>query len=146
MSAIGSIIGGVGDMFASSDYSKAASLYRQDIALAKESTALKEAAANRAIFQSMGKTRTEVGGSNFKLGGSFGAILRSSVTQASQYKGQIQIQGAIEENSYAAQAAAADAQATQQLFAGISGITSGLVSGGSSAAAGGSTLDILMGG
>jgi len=133
MSGVGSIISGVGDIFAAGDYGKAASLYQEDVSLAKESTALKETAANRAIFQSMGATRTQTAGAGFKAGGTFNDILRSSAQQASQYKSQISIQGMIDENNFSAQAAAAEAQQTTQEF----GAAAGIAGGGASLALGG---------
>lgn len=125
MSGVGSIIGGVGDLEAASDYGKEASLYGNDIEFAKESTALKQTAANRSIFQTMGAERAQEGGAGFKASGSALDLLRSSATQAAQYKGQIAVQGAIEEANFAAEQAGAQAQQTSQEFGAAAGIAGG---------------------
>lgn len=146
MSAVGSLIGGVGDLFAAADYGKEVSLYQNAEEFTKESTALKQVAANREIFQGMGATRAAEAGSGFKASGSGLDLLRSSAMFGSLRKSQIAIQGSIEENNLAAAAAGASAQETSQYFGAASGIASAGLSGGESAEAGGSALDILAGG
>lgn len=146
MSGIGSIISGVGDLFASSSYGKAASLYGNDIEFAKESTALKQVAANRQIFQTMGATRAEVGGSGLKAAGSALDILRSSAQQASQFKGQIAVQGAIDENHFAAEQASAEGMQTVTEFSGAAAIAGGLTNMGASGQFGSAAQDLLTGG
>lgn len=87
-------------------YSSAALLAEQNAQLASASTKIQETQLARQIFQSEGTQITDVAGAGFTESGSALDLLRSSAQQGSLAKSLTNIQGAINENSYAAQAGA----------------------------------------
>lgn len=117
MTNFGSVIqevgGAVSDLFTSrgnaaqaADYTGAASLATQNAQLAATSTKIQETQVARSVTQSLGATQADVAGAGFTTSGSALDLLRSSASQGSLAKALVNIQGAINENSYAAQAGA----------------------------------------
>lgn len=134
MSAPGNIIssigGGIADLFASSAYSKEASIYGEDVTLSKESTALKEYVANKQIMAGYGGQVGGYAGGNLQTSGTALDVLRETAQLGAIHKGQISVQGQIEANNFAEEQTAANSQATTSLISGITGIASGVASAG----------------
>ena len=105
--------GAVGDLFTSkgnaaqaADYQGAANLATQNAQLSAASTRIQETQVARSVTQSLGTTQADIAGAGFTMSGSALDILRSSASQGSLATSLVNIQGAINENSYAAQAGA----------------------------------------
>lgn len=122
MAGIGEIItqvgGAVGDLFGSGgasaeakSYTGAATLAQQNAALTSASTRIQETQLARQITQTEGTQFADVGGAGFTEGGSALDLLRSSASQGALAKSLTNIQGAVNENAYAAQAGAYTAAA-----------------------------------
>ncbi len=127
-SGISSIGGGIADLFAASGFSKAASIYGSDVQLAKESTALKEYAANVNAFTGRGAVVSSYAGGNLKTSGSALDALSEQTRLASLNKSQIGIQGQIEENNFLLQQSSAQTQAMTSEIGGATGIVAGAAS------------------
>lgn len=125
---ISTIAGGIGDILASGDFSRAASIDEQAARYEAESTKLQEFAANREIFSGLGAQQSVAGGGNLRTAGSVTDILRNTVSAGSLRKGQIAVQGAINEANFEQMAAGASAQATTSLASGIGGTVGGIAS------------------
>jgi len=121
--AAGGLFGAASDIFggyAAAQGSKmSATEYGRAAQVTKEQTAIKELAANRQIYQSLGATQAAVAGNGFQLGGSALDILRSSTQEGALTKGAISLQGAAQEQSYLQQQKEAKAAGNGQLIGGI---------------------------
>lgn len=122
----GSIIGGIGDIFASQDYGKAASLAVNAEQFSAESTALQEYVLNKQIRTGMGSERAAYAGANLKTSGSAIDVLRNTAQLGSLRKSQIQVQGQINELGYQEQALGLESQQSAATAGAISGFTSGI--------------------
>lgn len=98
-----------------SQYQRAAQLAGMNEDIVKQSTAIQSTQQQRAATIAIGTETATMAGNGFSLGGSNGAILRSSARQAALANSQILSQGQIQENQYVAQQQSdlAQAQAAQ---------------------------------
>lgn len=102
--AVQGLFAAKGAYASASSYGEAASIAEQNAALIRESTRIKEQQLQRQIYQSLGSTKAEVGGSGFAASGSALDILKSSASQGAITKAMLSEQGAITELSYQEQA------------------------------------------
>lgn len=144
--ALGDIITGAGqaiqDLFGSegataeaNSYYSAAALAQQNAALTSASTKIQETQTQRQIAMTEGTQQADVASAGFTESGSALDLLRSSAQQGALAKSLVNIQGAINENSYAAQAGAytgaaqaAGENASANQIAAIASIGGSLVS------------------
>lgn len=103
----------VQDLFASegataeaNSYNSAAQLADQNAQLTKTSTKIQQTQLAQKIYQTEGTQIADIAGAGFTESGSALDLLRSSAQQGSLAKSLVNIQGAINENSYAQQAGA----------------------------------------
>jgi hypothetical protein len=122
---IGSIFKGAGDIFAGFESAAAdrteAAYYKKAAQWTQYSTGIKELAANRQIYQTLGAGRADIASSGLKISGSAADVMRSSVAQGSITRNMIGLQGEIEQQGYLAQSKAAEDQATGAEVGGILG-------------------------
>lgn len=149
-----SLGGAVGDLFTSkgnaaqaADYQGAASLATQNAQLAAASTKIQETQTARTVTQSLGTTQADIAGAGFTMSGSALDIMRASAQQGSLAKSLVNIQGAINENSYAAQAGAYSGEAKAAKEASdaakvnaIASVGGALIGGAGQLASAGSTI------
>jgi hypothetical protein len=130
MSGLGDLFSGIGGLFAgmaeSKGYKESADYYRQAAAITEQSTGLKVLAQNRQNYQVAGAGMAAAGASGIKSTGSAAAVMRSNAQQGSLSRSLIAEQGKIEEESYNAQAAQAEAQAQASESSGIFGAIGGI--------------------
>ena len=93
-----------GDLAEGKAYGEGATLADLNAEFTAQSTAIQEAQADRALFGSLGGTRSAVAASGFGEGGSAGDILRSSASQGALNKAVLGQQGLITEAGYTQQA------------------------------------------
>ncbi len=93
-----------GSRVESQNYDLAAALARQQAEFVRESTAVQQQAARRALSIGLGETRADIGAAGFAKGGSGGDIIRSSVLQGGQQQQMIARQGLISEQVFQTQA------------------------------------------
>ena len=136
----GMIGNGIQDLFASAGASASAKAYgqaediaKQDVQLAKESTALQQQAASRQVYQTIGAQQAQVAGAGLASGGSAQELLRSSRQQGELTKQVLNVQGQVNVNAYteqamayAAQRSAAKKASSGGLFGGITNIIGGV--------------------
>lgn len=155
---LGDLVSGVGgavsDLFKSqgnsaqaTDFQGAATLAEQNAQLSAASTRIQEAQTSRTVAQSLGTTQADIAGAGFTNSGSALDILKSSAQQGALAKSLVNIQGAINENSYAAQAGAytGEAKAAQEAstagtVGAIASIGGALISGAGTLASAGKTV------
>lgn len=130
--AITDLFGSEGAAAASASYTGAATLANQNAQLAETSTKIQEAQTVRQVSMSLGTQKTDIAGAGFTESGSALDLLASSAQQGALSKALINIQGAINENSYAAQAGAYTAEAKSAGEASDSGIVSAIAAIGGS--------------
>lgn len=171
LSAGGSIIGGIGsylsgqatataDKYAakadlarqqgyeqeSTAYTEAAGYAQGNVDLAKESTAIKEYQTSRQINAVIGKQRAQVGGAGFTESGTGLYLLRASAAQGALATGLVGVQGAIQEQGYAAQVAADTALSTEATTAAdAAGVAAQGAEKAASAASTAGTLGLISG-
>ena len=115
--SFGDIVNGFGtavnDLFQASgnaaqanDFQSAATLATQNAQLTAASTRVQETQTARQVTQTLGTQTADVAGAGFTESGSALDLLASSASQGALAKSLTNIQGAITENSYAAQAGA----------------------------------------
>lgn len=109
-------------------YSSAASLEEQNAQLTAASTRIQETQTARQVAQSLGTTQADVASAGFTQSGSALDIMRSSAQQGALAKSLINIQGAINENSFAAEAGADEAKAKAANEANQAGTVSAIAS------------------
>lgn len=125
-----SLLGGLGGFLGGNSAAKgakqAAKFYAQAAQYTQLETGIKENAASRAIYQTLGGARADIAASGLKLSGSAADLMRSSAAQGGLTKALISLQGKIDVASYQAQASAAKSQAsassTGGLLSGLGGI------------------------
>lgn len=100
------LFGSQGAAAEANSYKGAALLARQNAQLSSASTRIQDTQLARQIFQTEGTQVADVAGAGFTESGSALDLLRSSAQQGALAKSLTNIQGAINENSYAAQAGA----------------------------------------
>lgn len=145
--AVGSLFNAEGNAAEANSYTSAAQLEEQNAQLTAASTRIQETQQARTMAQSLGTTQADVASAGFTESGSALDILKSSAQQGSLAKSLINIQGAINENSYAAEAGADTAKAkaaneanTAGTISAIASIGGALVSGGEQLASAGTTV------
>jgi hypothetical protein len=131
-----SLLGGIGSFLggsaAAGGSKKAAQFYTKAAALTNLETGIKETAATRQIYQTLGAQRADVAANGFSLSGSAADVMRDSAQQGALSKALIQVQGDVTASSYTAQAQAAAAQAKAQSGGGLLGGIGGLIGIGAS--------------
>lgn len=145
--AIGSLFTSQGNAAQAKDFQGASTLATQNAQLAAASTRIQATQTARSVAQSLGTTNADVAGAGFTTSGSALDILKSSASQGALAKSLVNIQGAINENSYAAQAGAYSGEATAAKEASTAGtigaigaIGGALVSGTNQLASAGKTV------
>ena len=136
-----------GNAAEANSYTSAGQLEEQNAQLTAASTRIQETQTARGVAQSLGTTQADVAAAGFTNSGSALDVLRSSAQQGSLQKSLINIQGAINENSYASQAGADFAKAkaaneanTAGTVSAIASIGGALISGGTKLAQAGTTV------
>lgn len=119
--AVGSLFTSEGNAAQAKDFQGAATLATQNAQLAAASTKIQATQTARSVAQSLGTTQADVAGAGFTTSGSGLAILKASASQGALAKSLVNIQGAINENSYAAQAGAYSGEATAAKEASTAG-------------------------
>jgi hypothetical protein len=123
---LGGLGGFLGGQSAAKGAKQAAKFYAQAAQYTQLETGIKEVAANRAIYQTLGGARADIAASGLKLSGSAADLMRSSAAQGGLTRALIALQGKIEVSSYQAQASAASEQAsassTGGFLSGLGGI------------------------
>jgi hypothetical protein len=145
--AVGSLFTSQGNAAEANSYTSAAELEQQNAQLTAASTRIQEVQQARAVSQSLGTTEADVAGAGFTSSGSALDILRSSAQQGALATSLVNIQGAINENAYAAQAGADVAKAkaaneanTAGTISAIASVGGALVNGGTQLASAGQTV------
>lgn len=104
--AVGSLFTSQGNAAEAASYTGAAQLEQQNAQLTAASTRIQSTQIARQVSQSLGTTQADVAGAGFTESGSALDILRSSAQQGSLASSLVNINGAINENAYAAQSGA----------------------------------------
>ena len=138
--AVSALFSSAGNAAQAKDYSGAAALAEQNAGLAAASTRIQEAQAARTVNQSIGTTAADMAGAGFTESGSGLDVLRASAQQGALQKSLINIQGAINENSYAAQAGAYSGEAKAANEANTAGQVKAIASIGGALIDGAGTL------
>lgn len=125
--AIGDLAGGFAGLSEANSYSQASKIALENEQLAKTSTELQETALQRQAYQTISSQKAEVAGAGFAAGGSAGDLMRSSVQQASLAKGLTQVQGAIQQQGFAQEAASYQGQAAAAKAKASGGFLGGLL-------------------
>lgn len=89
-----------GEAFEQQSYEEAAALAGQEAQFTEQSTAIKEAQANRQLLGSLGRTRADIAGAGFAASGSALDILRNSAQEGATTKAVVGEQGLITEAGY----------------------------------------------
>lgn len=104
--AVGSLFTSQGNAAEAASYTGAAQLETQNAQLTAASTRIQATQTARAVTQSLGTTQADVAGAGFTESGSALDLMRMSAQQGSLATSLVNIQGAINENAYAAMAGA----------------------------------------
>lgn len=126
--AVGALFGAEGNAAQAADFTGAANLATQNAQLAAASTRIQETQTVRAVNQSLGTTQADVAGAGFTMSGSALDLMKSSAQQGSLAASLVNIQGAMNENSYAAQAGAYTGEATAAKEANKAGTVNAIAS------------------
>lgn len=128
------LFGSEGATAEANSYTSAAQLAEQNASLTATSTRIQETQMARQVSQTEGTQIADVAGAGFTESGSALDLLRSSAQQGALAKSLTNIQGAITENSYAAQAgayrgaaASADENANANTVSAIASIGGALI-------------------
>lgn len=145
--AVSSLFNASGNAAQAKDFQGAATLATQNAQLSAASTRIQETQTARTVAQSLGTTQADVSGAGFTMSGSALDILKSSAEQGSLAKSLVNIQGAMNENSYAAQAGAYSGEAkaakeasTAGTIGAIASLGGALISGSGALASVGKTV------
>ena len=145
--AVGSLFTGEGNAAEANSYTSAASLEEQNAQLTAASTRIQETQTARAVSQTLGTQQADVAGAGFTESGSALDLMKSSAQQGALAKSLVNIQGAINENAYAAEAGADTAKAkaaneaqTASTIGAIASIGGALVNGTTQLASAGNTI------
>lgn len=145
--AIEDLFGSEGASAEANSFTTAAQLADQNAALTAASTRIQQTQTARQIFQTEGTQLADVAGAGFTESGSALDLLRSSAQQGSLAQALTNIQGAITENSYAAQAgayrgaaASANEKSTANTIGAISAIGGALLNNSDSLVSAGKTV------
>lgn len=145
--AVGQLFNSEGASASAASYSGAAQLAEQNAQLAAASTRIQSSQVTRSVEQGIGTTQADVAGAGFTTSGSALDILQMDAQQGALANSLVNIQGAINENSYAAQAGAYQAEAkaasessTAGVVGAIASLGGALVSGGTQLASAGNTV------
>lgn len=137
-SAVGDLFGAQGHAAEANSFNSAATLATQNAQLTAASTRIQETQTARQLFQTEGAQQTDVAGAGFTESGSALDLLRSTASQGALAKSLVNIQGAISENSYAAQAGAYEGEAAAANEASQAGVVSAIGAIGGALLQGGS--------
>lgn len=110
--AVSDLFGAAGDLSEASGYKKAEAIEKQNAGLAEVQNRVQMTQLNRQIFQAQGATAAEEGGAGFTAGGSAGDIMRSNASQGALSRQVLGLQGQINQNNFAQQAASFSQMAT----------------------------------
>jgi hypothetical protein len=138
--AVGSLFAAQGNAAEATSYTSAAQLDEQNAQLSAASTRIQETQTARAVTQSLGTTQADVAGAGFTESGSALDVLKSSAQQGALATSLVNIQGAINENAYAAEAGANLAKAKAANEAQTAGTISAIASIGGALLSSGSSL------
>lgn len=145
--AVQDLFSGEGATAEANSYTTAAQLAEQNASLSATSTRIQSTQTARQILQTEGTQVADVAGAGFTESGSALDLLRSSASQGALQQSLTNIQGAINENAYAAQAgaykgaaAAANENATANQIGAISAIGGALVNNSQSLVSAGKTV------
>jgi len=97
---IGDLSKAAGDQAEAQNYGLAAALAGENESYTVEATAIKEAQANRAIFQTLSSQQSEVASAGFADSGSAIYLARDSAEQGALEKATLQQQGLVQEDAY----------------------------------------------
>lgn len=128
--AVNDLFSSQGSAAAANSYTGAAALATQNAQLTAESTRIQEAQTARQVSMTLGTQEADVAGAGFTESGSALDLLSSSAQQGALAKALVNTQGAINENSYAAQAGAYTAEAKSANEASSAGVVSAIASVG----------------
>jgi hypothetical protein len=106
-----------GEFQAAGFYQQGAQIATKNIGLEKESVDIQEAQLNRKVEQTIGTQTADIGAANLS-GGSAGDLMRDSLHQGALAKAVVSVQGSIQENAFAQQAAAYSAMSASATAAG----------------------------
>jgi hypothetical protein len=122
-----------GDQFEQQSYEEAAQLATQNEQFTEQSTAIQQTAADRNLYQALGKTTADVAGAGFATSGSALDLLASSAQQGATARAVIGQQGLITEAGYQEQA---ESYTNMANAAGVAEKADNLAATGSDIAAG----------
>ena len=125
-SAVGDLFGSEGNAAEANSFESAATLAEQNAQLTAASTRIQETQTARQVFQTEGTQTADVAGAGFTESGSALDLLKSTMSQGALAKSLVNIQGAINENSYAAQAGAYEGEAAKANEASNAGLVSAI--------------------
>ena len=125
--AVSDLFGSQGEAAQANSYAGGAALAQQNAQLTAASTAIQQTQTTRQVEQSLATTQADVAGAGFTESGSALDILKMSAQQGALAKSLVNIQGAINENSYAAQAGALSGEAAAANATSTAGEISGIV-------------------
>jgi hypothetical protein len=118
-SLLGGVSGFQGGNAQAQTANTAAQTYANAARLSLASTQIKEAAASRGIYQSLGGIRAAAGGNGLNMGGSAEDVIRDSAHQGAIAKSVIGLQGQIDYNSFMAQSSSEAAKAASAKSGGM---------------------------
>jgi hypothetical protein len=127
--AAGDLFGALGDQASAGAFREAAAIDTQNEALAGENTQIQEFMANRKVNEVIGAQRAAEGAAGVSGGGSGAYLLRDSMAQGALTKQIIQVQGAVQQNTYREEAEAHEAQAQAASDAATGGFFSSVFKG-----------------
>ncbi len=127
--AVTALFGAAGSRAAAGSYDEAERIARENAALARQATRIKEMQLSRNIFQTLGEQKAQVSSAGFEESGSALDILRSSASQGALTKAINEEQGTITANAYEEQAAQfagmAKSARSSAIGQGIAGVIEG---------------------
>jgi len=103
--AVTALFGAAGSRASAGSYDEAERIARENAALARQATRIKDIQITRQIYQVTGQQQAEVAGAGFASSGSALDLLRSSASQGAITKAINEEQGVITANAYEEQAA-----------------------------------------
>lgn len=133
--AASELLGAKGATASAGSYDEAAAIARQNAAIARQATEIKQQQETRTIFKTLGTQKAQIGGAGFAASGTALDLLADSSMQGAFTKAITAEQGAITENSYAEQAGlysgmakAARSSGTAQTVGGLLNAAGGAIS------------------
>lgn len=128
--AVSDLYNAQGDAASAAAYQQSVDITLQNEAIEQTTVGIKQAQANRQLYQTLGGQVADVAGAGFAESGSGADLLRDSAEQGAITHALISEQGSIQENAYQQQAVAYEGQAqaasAASSGAGIAGAISGI--------------------